>query len=1073
MNRAIAWFASNHVAANLLMAVLVVGGLLSLPGIKQEIFPELDLDVVSVRVDYPGATPEEVEEAICVRIEEQLQGLQGVKRIRSTASEGYGSVSVELLAGEDVRRRLGEIRTRVDGIDTFPDNAEKPVVEQADFRFQVLDVAVSGTADERTLKRLGEQTRDEIAALPGITDVELVSARPYEVSIEVSELTLRRHGLTFDDVVHAVQRSSLDLPGGSVKTSGGEILLRTRGQAYLGEDFEKIVLLSRPDGTRLRLGDVANVVDGFEETDQLTRFDGTPAVVVQVYRVGQQSALEVSSAVKAYVAEATHKVPENVTLTVAQDDARFLRGRIDTLLSNARSGFLLVILVLALFLRLRLALWVSLGVPLSFLGALLLLPSMDVSINLISLMGFIVVLGIVVDDAIIVGENAHTEQLRTKSNLLGAIAGAQGVATPVVFGVLTTMAAFAPMLWVPGPMGRIARVIPVVVCLCLLFSLLESLFVLPAHLGHGTSVDAPATNRISQRWRDFQDGIARGLKYFIEEVYRPTLEWALEYRYLAVSLGLGMLMLTMGMLGGGWIKFVFQPDVEGDVTVAYVTMPQGTPPGITHAAVAQLEEAALAVAAEVDAGRETPEGEEETSVFAHLITSVGQQPYRLKQATGPAAFAAGKATGSHLGEVQIEVVEAEKREETVAALTQRWREVTGAIPGAEELTFTSTIMSAGAPVDIELSGTDLERLRVAARWVKQQLATYPGVIDIADSFRGGKPELELELLPSAESLGLSVEDLGRQVRQAFYGHEVQRIQRGRDDVPVMVRYPADQRRSLGDLEGMRIRTASGDAVPFSAVALASLSEGFSSIRRVDRRRIVTVTADVDPAVANSNEVLADFKRDFLPDLTSIHPGIHMSFEGEQREQSEFLGALARGWLIALLVIYGLLAIPLRSYLQPMVIMSAIPFGLLGAAWGHVLMGHDFSMFSVIGVVALSGVVVNDSLVLVVHVNKKRDEGLALADALVNAGQARFRAILLTSLTTFAGLTPLLLETSVQARMLIPMGISLAFGVIVATAITLLLVPAGYLILEDLVGTRATKNVLSPVPVGDTSSGSSR
>jgi multidrug efflux pump subunit AcrB len=936
----------------------------------------------------------------------------------------------------------------VDGIDNFPDEARKPEVTQADVRFQVIDVAVAGDVDELTLKRLGERTRDEITALPGITDTELVAARPYEISIEVSESALRRHGITFDEVVAAVQRSSLDLPGGSLKTEGGEILLRTVGQAYEGTDFERIVLMSRPDGTRLHVGDVATVVDGFEETDLQLHFDGRPAVLIQVFRVGQQSALEISRTVRDYAEKASQHLPDDVAITIAQDDARFLRGRLDTLLGNARSGFLLVILVLALFLRLRLALWVSLGVPISFMGALFLMPSLGISINLISLMAFIVVLGIVVDDAIIVGENVHTEQSSNpgESPLRGAVTGAAGVSTPVVFGVLTTVAAFAPMFFVPGPMGRVAAVIPAIVTLCLLFSLLESLFILPAHLGHGSTVDRPPRTRVSAGWRRFQEGIAKRLGHFIEHRYRPFLEACLENRYLTLASGLAVLMITAGLLAGGWIKFVFQPDVEGDVTVAYVTLPHGTSSHVTTRAVEQIEAAAHAVSAELEAEGSGP-------VFAHVSTTVGQQPYKIKQANSPMAMAAAMTLGGHLGEVQLEVVDADERDVTVAELTQRWREKVGQIPGAEELTFTSSIMSAGAPVEIELSGHDLERLRATADDVKEALAAYPGVIDLRDSFRGGQQQLELDILPSAEALGLSLHDLGTQVRQAFYGHEVQRVQRGRDDVRVMVRYPIDERRSLGDLENMRIRTSDGTAVPFSAVAEASLERGFSSISRVDRRRVVSVTADIDPAVANANEILAQFRRDELPQISAIHSSVNVSFEGEQREQREFLSALGKGWLLALFAIYALLAIPLRSYLQPLIIMTAIPFGLVGAAWGHVLLGHDFSMFSLVGFVALSGVVVNDSLVLVDFVNRRRGEGASLREALVDAGRARFRAILLTSLTTFAGLTPLLLETSAQAQMLIPMGISLAFGVLFATVITLLLVPSFYLVLEDLLTLR--------------------
>jgi multidrug efflux pump subunit AcrB len=963
-------------------------------------------------------------------------------------------VTVELLAGEDVRRRLDEVRTRVDAITTFPDNARKPVVSQMEIRFQVLDVAISGSVDEATLKRLGERARDEISALPGVSDVELVWARPYEIALEVSEDDLVRYDLTFDEVVGAVQRSSLDLPGGSVKSAAGEILLRTVGQAYRGAEFEALPLRTLPDGTRLTLGDVATVVDGFEESDRIARFDGEPAVLVQVYRVGQQSALAISEEVRAYLAESQGRLPAGVHFTLAQDDARILRERIETLVGNAKSGFALVLLVLALFLRLRLALWVSLGVPISFLGALWLLPPLDVSINLISLMAFIVVLGIVVDDAIIVGENAHTQQMQGRGALRGAILGAEGVATPVIFGVLTTVAAFAPMLFVPGPMGRVAKVIPLVVILCLLFSLLESLFILPAHLGHGQSLERAPRHALSRRWIAFQDRVATGLSDFIATRYRPFLDRAIEWRYLTVAIGLALMMLTGGVLAGGWVAFTFQPSVENDVAVGYVNMPQGTPTDSTRRAVAQMAAAAERVAAdtlergEVDSGRR---------VFAHLSTSVGQQPYKMKQASGASSFADAMRAGSHLGEVQLEVIGASERRVSVAELTRRWREATGEIVGAEELSFSSELIGRAMPIHLELRGRDLDELRAAAARLRGALARYPGVIDIRDSFRGGMQELEIEILPSAEALGLSVADLGRQVRQAFFGHEAQRVQRGRDDVPVMVRYPSDERRSLADLERMRIRTGDGSAVPFSAVARATLGDGYASIQRVGRRRVVTVSADVDTDVGNGNQIVAALRRAELPEIQAAHPGVEFAFEGEQREQSEFLSSLARGWLMALLAIYGLLAVPLRSYSQPLIIMSAIPFGLIGAVWGHVLMGYDFSMLSVIGIVALSGVVVNDSLVLVDYVNRRRREGAGLRQALVDAGSARFRAILLTSLTTFAGLTPLMIEQSVQARMLIPMGISLAFGVIFATLITLVLVPCTYLILEDaLSALRATE-----------------
>ncbi len=1038
MNGAIAWFARNPVAANVMMALLIAGGLITLPQIKREVFPSIELDVINVSVAYPGAAPAEVERAICRRVEQALQGIQGIKSLRSSASEGHGSVGVELLAGEDPARRLNDIRGRVNGIDSFPEAARTPVVQQLDVRFQVLNVAVSGNIGERALKHLGEQTRDEIASLPGVTDAELVAARADEVSIELSEEALRRYGLGFDDVAGAIRRASLDLPGGTVRTASGDILLRTRGQAYSGSDYEKIALVSYSDGRQLRLGDVATVVDGFQETDQRSLFDGNPAVLVQVYRVGNQSALDIAEEVRSYLERARSQLPEGAALTLTQDDSRFLRDRLETLTRNARSGFALVLLVLAFFLRLRLAFWVSLGVPISFLGALWLMPTLDVSINLISLMGFIVVLGIVVDDAIIVGENVHAQSSRIRDRVDAAIEGARGVATPVTFGILTTVAAFAPMLFVAGPMGRVARVIPIVVCVCLFFSLIESLFVLPAHLAHGGSADS-ATPRtgVGRRWQQTQDAISGSLDRIIHDWYRPALERILEWRYLAAATGIAVLFVTSGLLGGGWVRFVFQPNVDSDVMVAYVTMPQGTPVEVTTNAVEQLARAADEVESDFD-----------SSAFRHVFASVGQQPYRLKQATGPSAFESGLATGGHLGEVQLEVAHEDLRSHSVGDLLRLWRERTGQIPGAEELSFNASLLSAGAPLAIQLQGSSLTELRSAARELKERVASYPGVIDLSDSFRGGNQELELTLLPSAQALGLTLQDLASQVRQAFYGLEVQRFQRGRDDVRVMVRYPAAQRRSLGDLQSMMIRTTDGAAVPFTAVASASVTEGYATIKRADRRRIVTVSADIDDSVANANEIVADLKRTHLPELGREYPGVFFSFEGEQREQGDFLASLGRGWAMALIAIYALLAVPLRSYVQPFIIMAAIPFGLVGAVWGHILMGHDFSMFSLIGIVALSGIVVNDSLVLVDWINRMRQRGASLSSAIREAGAARFRAIMLTSLTTFAGLSPLLFEKSVQAQMLIPMAISLAFGVIFATVITLFLVPSGYLIVED-------------------------
>ncbi len=1057
MSRVIAWFADNGVAANLLMLLIVVAGVVTLTGIKQEVFPELDSETLLVRVPYPGAAPEEVEEGIVVRIEEAIQDLDGIKEIRSTAGENMGTVIVELLQGADVQKVLGDVKNRVDAIDTFSEEAEEPIVEEALLRRQVLEVAISGPAGERALKRLGERVRDDLTALPGITQVELVAVRPDEISIEVSEEALRQWGLSFDQVAGAVRRASLDLPGGRIETAGGEILLRTEGQAYRGREFEELPLLTLADGTRLMVGDVATVVDGFADTDKWSRFDGQPAVLVQVFRVGDQGALEVARIVKEYLAGAQQRMPEGIRLTVWQDRTRILNDRLELLLRNGRTGFLLVVLVLALFLKLRLAAWVSLGIPISFLGAIAFMPALDVSVNLISLFAFIVVLGIVVDDAIIVGENIYSHYQAGGHGLRVAVAGASEVVTPVTFAVLTSVAAFAPLLAVTGTIGKIMRVVPLIVIPTLLFSLVESLLILPNHLSHlRHDRDETARTRLGGLWQRVQDAVASGLAWLIERSYKPTLRVALEWRYLTLAAMVAALLLTFGVVRGGWIQFNFLPAIEADNTAAFLTMPQGTPAETTAAMVRRIEATALELAEELD-------GELGGRPVRHVLSSIGDQPFR--SAAGPAAFAVtADAAAGHLGEVNLELAPAQERRIGSQEIAARWRDRVGAIPDAVELTYSSSLFSAGEAINVEVSGPDVERLRRFAEHLKEELRSYPGVQDISDSFRAGKQEMELAITPEAEAAGLSQIDLARQVRQAFYGEEAQRIQRGRDDVKVMVRYPESRRRSLADLEALRVRLPNGVEVPLPTAARADLDRGPSAIRRTDRRRVINVTADVDLDRGNPGEILADLQAGPLPRLLGDFPEIRYSLEGEQQEQREALGGLLRGFAIALFVIYGMLAIPFKSYAQPLIVMSAIPFGLIGAIWGHVAMGRDLAILSVFGIVALTGVVVNDSLVMVDFINRQFRAGTPRRRAIVEAGASRFRPILLTSLTTFAGLTPLLLEKSLQAQFLIPMAISLAFGVLFATFITLLLVPCLYSILEDVKEAGARLLGRTPEPV---------
>jgi multidrug efflux pump subunit AcrB len=1056
MKGTIAWFAEHRVAANLLMVLILIGGLITLIGIPlpglpeefrrgaitQEVFPEFSMDMITVSVEYLGAAPEEVEEGVCVKVEEAIQGLDGIKRVTSMASEGFGIVTVELLLDAEMSKVLDDVKARVDAIDTFPEQTESPVITEITNRRQVINVAVSGSADERTLRHLGEQVRDELAALPEITLTELAAARPYEISIEVSEDAMRRHGLTFDQVANAVRRSSLDLPGGTVKTEGGEILLRTKGQAYRGGEFEELVLLTRRDGTLVRLGDVATVVDGFAETDQALAFNGEPGLSVLVYRVGDQDALSISNAVHRYIEEAQPRMPEGVELTPWQNAARILESRRDLLLRNGRMGLILVIASLALFLRFRLAFWVAVGLVISFMGAIWMMPMLGVTINLISLFAFILVLGIVVDDAIVAGENIYTHQHRHGQGLRGSIEGAREISRPVIFAVLTSVAAFVPLLTVSGTVGKIMRVIPLIVIPCLLWSLVESLWILPAHLAHYKASEAAESGRgITGVWRRFQSKFARGLQAFVRRFYSPVLEIALAWRYLTVAVGLATLLITVGAVRGGFVKFVFFPDVESDYISAAVTMAPGSSAEVTAQAVSRIEASAEQVRQEFsEAMGEDP--------YLYVVSAVGEHPYARGQRQN-AGGAQTRDVASNLGEVTIELIPSEGRSVGAAEVLDRWRELTGAISDAIELNFTASLFEPGSDIDVQLTGRSLDELRRAADELKLRLGEFAGVYEITDSFREGKREVELAIKPAAEMLGLTQADLARQVRQAFYGEEAQRVQRGRDDVRVMVRYPESERRSLGDLENMRIRTADGGEVPFSEVAEVQPGRGYASIKRVDRRRAINVTADVNAAQATPGDIIEDLRARVLPEILLDHPGVTFSFEGAQKEQRESMGGLARGFVVALILIYVLLAVPLRSYAQPVLIMSAIPFGLVGAIWGHVIMGLSLTILSMFGLVALTGVVVNDSLVMVDFINRKREGSEDLHEAVRQAGVARFRPILLTSLTTFLSLFPLMMERSMQARFLIPMAISLAFGVVFATFITLMLVPSGYMILEDI------------------------
>lgn len=1036
----LSWFASNHVAANLLMLLIAAAGLMAIFSARLEVFPEMSLDMINIMVPYLGASPSDVEEGVCTRVEEAIAGVEGIKRMTSTAAEGMGSTLVEVEEYADVKEVLDDVKAEIDTIITFPKETEKPIISELKTRFKVISIVVYGDVSEQTLRVLADQIRDEITDKKNITLATISGVRPYEISIEVPEENLRRYNLSFDQVTQAVRNSSLDIPAGSVKTSGGEILVRTKGQKYYGLEFEKIIVVTNNDGTEIRLSDIATVKDEFEDVDLSARFDGKSAAFIQVSRTGEQDALDVARTVKEYVSEKRKSLPEGVSLALWEDDTQFLKARLDLLTRNGGIGLVLVFVCLTFFLNIRLAFWTAMGIPISFLGAFWLIPHFGVTINMMSLFAFIMVLGLVVDDAIVVGENIFSYRQQGLDRLEAAVKGVREMCWPVVAAVLTTVFAFIPLAYTSGIMGKILRVLPIVVIGVLGFSLAEALLILPAHLSSKRGQPGKGIRRFTDKINDLTD---RGLKRFVNGPFARFVERAVRWRYVTFALGVAIFLIIIGIVVGGYIKFVFFDAMEADNVVALLRMPLGTPVEQTRAIAERIEAAAFETIEEFDKKRG-----DAVSLKKHIATTIGAQPTVGRG--GPVQVDLGGGAGqSHLAEINIELLSAEERDLSSTAVKNRWRELVGEVAGASSLTFISEFVSTGDPINVELSHQDFDMLLAASDKLKSILRDYTGVGDIQDDFEPGKAELKLKLKDSGRTLRLTLSDLARQVRQGFYGDEVQRIQRGRDDIRVMVRYPQAERRSLADVENMRIRLPNGTEIPFDTVAQVQYGRGYSAIKRIDRKRVVSVSADVDQTLANANVINRDLLATVLPKLSREFSGLQYRFGGEQREMTESLGSLKINFIIAVLAIYGLLAVQFRSYSQPAIIMSAIPFGIVGAAIGHLLMGYNFGIMSMFGIVALSGVVVNDSLIMIDLINRERESGIELHQVLRDCATRRFRPIMLTTLTTFFGLLPMITERSLQARFLIPMAISLAFGVMFATCITLVLVPSLYMILEDV------------------------
>ena len=1009
----LAWMAGNSVIANLLMFVFLVGGLIMAWNVKQEVFPDFTIDRVEITVAYPGASPEEVENGIILAIEEALEDIEGIDDVTSTARESMASVSLELTQGTDVVRLWQEIKSKVEAIDTFPDEAEQPLVSIPSHKRGVLTLALHGAVDELTLRSAADQVRDKLLLNNHITQVDLTGVKDYEVQVEIPQATLRRYGMTLGQAARTIASASVELGGGSLKTQSGDILVRIKDRREYADDYARLPLLTRADGSQILLEDVATVKEGFEDSNTWARFNGNPSVMIDIYRVGEQTPTEVAEAAKKVIKELNQTLPQRLHLTILNDRSEVFTARAQLLMRNAFQGLALVFIFLAIFLETRLAFWVSLGIPVSFMGSFLFLSGTDFSINMISMFAFIVTLGIVVDDAVVVGENIYHWRSKGLSPIKAAVAGVREVALPVVFSVLTNLVSFMPLMFVPGFMGKIFKVIPMVVAAVFGVSLIESLFILPAHLGH--------RNRSQAIWplnhlERLQGRFSQAFERFIRVRYGAFLNLMIRHRYGVIAFGVALMMGLGGYVASGRMGLEMFPRDESDYAYCSATLPYG-------AARSRLE-----------------------YVEAHLLAAARA----VVQANGGDNLAKGVLSNvsDNMVNVRIFLTGADRRPLSTSRVTQLWRNQTGTMVGLENIRFESNMggPGSGKNLTVMLSHTDTKTLEQAGADLAEALSHYAIVHDIDDGSARGKRQFDIQLLPLGDRMGLTSEAVAQQVRYAFQGAQALQQQRGRNEITIRVSLPENERTTEATLEDLVLQSDAGEVYLRDAVKMTA-GRAYTSIERTNGRRDIEVTANVSPP-SQAENILKELKSAILPDLMKKYPGLGFSFEGHQADMRESLSSLVTGSILALFAIYALLAVPFKSYSQPLIIMVSIPFGIIGAILGHIIMGYSLSLNSIFGVVALSGVVVNDSLVLIDFANRRIRDGASHLEAIHSAGIQRFRPILLTTITTFGGLMPMITETSRQARMMIPMAISLGFGVVFSTAIILVMVPSLFMVQED-------------------------
>lgn len=1013
----IAWMSGNSVAANLLMLLFLVGGCFGLWRITKEVNPQFEMDMVEIIVSYPGASPEEVENGIILAIEEVLEDVEGIKEVTAVAAEGSGTVYAEAMDGFDASQLAQDIKNEIDAITTFPTDSEKPIVAKVVRQRDVITFVIYGDISMWNLRQLGESVRNDLLADPRITQVSLSGIRDYEIAVELSQENLRRYNLTLDEVAKRISAANTELPGGGLKTSGGEILVRVSERKDWADEFAKIPIISNNDGTEVLLEDIASIKDDFADTDFYRTYNGMPAITINVFRVGSQTPASVAAAAEEVLEALDEHLPAGVHITVLRNASKMFNDRMELLGRNAYTGLILVFIMLALFLEPRLAFWVTMGIPVSFLGAFLIIPGWDnTSLNMNSMFAFIIALGIVVDDAIVVGENIFRRRALGESPLRASINGAREVAMPVTFSIITNVVTFLPLYFITGMAGRMFNVIPIVVITVILISLVESFFILPAHLADSGGRNSYKLIRMLEgAQKKFSDGFSA----FIKKYYPRLIHLVLTYRYISISLGLAILMISLAFFQSGRFGMTLFERIEADFGMATLVLPYGAPIERTEALANMLEEKALEVAA-ANGGDQLFKG---LSTFYSNSSEVEVRAYLQDSGIRP-----------------IETGE----------FVTLWRDAVGEIPGAESLSFSADAAGPGSSptLELELSHPDSEILNTAADDLARSLAHFSVTRDIDNGVRLGKPQLNFKMTSEGLAMGLDASTVAQQVRAAFQGLKAVTQQRGRNEVVVRVRLPQAERNDAYTIENLIIRNTQGQEAPLMQVAETGYDRAYTTIDRRAGKRVISVTAYVTPET-EADRVKAVLNSQIIPELLDRYPGLSFSYEGRDAEMNTSLHELYIGLLLALMVVYALLAVAFRSFLQPLIVMSCIPFGIVGAAFGHWLLGYSLSIMSIFGIVALTGVVLNDSLVFIDLANRKRREGMNVVESLTYSGVHRFRAIFLTSTTTFGALFPIIFETSRQARFLIPMAISLGFGVLFAMFITLLLIPAFYLVAEDL------------------------